>query len=315
MTLADGHTSPEDTPPHAGDQPSSSFHLERRLLSLRLRRARLVAREQLAPSYLRIRLEGADLAGFGADSGHDDHVRLFFPPSGGGATGGDGAVATSDGSSGELARWRSYPSREYTPVAWGSTASGGWLDLEVFCHDAAPAQPAPGAADVVAGDAGVAGRWAANSALGATVGIGGPRGTVRIAGTPQAWFLAGDESAVAQLRRYAEAIRAGADARIAIEVRDDAHEIPFPAPVTFLHRGDAPAGSALTAYLESLRAGARPAAETFAFIAGERAIVPPARALLLDRWGLDPDRVIVKGYWKAGAPGSRGVHAIVGPSS
>jgi NADPH-dependent ferric siderophore reductase len=28
--------------------------------------------------------------------------------------------------------------------------------------------------------------------------------------------------------------------------------------------------------------------------------VKPGRALLLDRWELDPDRIIVKGYWKRG---------------
>ena len=34
------------------------------------------------------------------------------------------------------------------------------------------------------------------------------------------------------------------------------------------------------------------------YVAAEQAIVKAGRALLIERWGLDADRIVVKGYWK-----------------
>ena len=44
--------------------------------------------------------------------------------------------------------------------------------------------------------------------------------------------------------------------------------------------------------------GGRKAWSLLAFVAAEAAIVPVARALLLDRWQLTPEAVITKGYWR-----------------
>src|SRR5690606_25598175 len=114
----------------------SSFTLERTPLDLRFRTVTLTAREQLAPNYVRVRLEGDDLFGF-TSLGSDDHMRLFFP---------DEMPETVE----EL---RAAPSREYTPLAWGEN----WLDVEFAIH----------------GDEGVAARWAATAPLGAKIGVGG----------------------------------------------------------------------------------------------------------------------------------------------
>lgn len=240
----------------------SGFTIERRGLDLRFRFATLADRTWLAPDYVRVRLTGAELAGF--DSlGADDHMRLFFP---------DAPVASVE----EL---RAAPSREYTPLAWGDD----WLDVEFVVH----------------GDEGVAGPWAATAALGSPVGVGGPRGSAVITGDPGAWMLVGDETAIPAIRRFAAMIPAGTPARVVIETRSAASEVAIdaPVPVQWLHRGDAPAGSALIDFLDSLTAADAVGDDPFCFIAAEQAIMKPGRALL-ERWGVEPSQAVVKGYWK-----------------
>jgi NADPH-dependent ferric siderophore reductase len=247
-----------------------TFSLERSRLELRFRLTRLVARDWIAPDYVRVRVQGDDLAGFGEGLGHDDHIRIFFP----------------EGDPVSVADLRESPSREFTPLQWGED----WLDLEFAVH----------------GDAGVAGVWAATAPLGSLLGVGGPRGTCRIEGAPDAWFLAGDETAIPQIRRFAAAIPDGASARILVEVADAAHEVAIEAPVAieYVHRDGAAPTAALIARLEELAEADRPEGDVFAFIAAEQAIVKPGRALVAGRWGIDPERAVIKGYWKADESGA-----------
>lgn len=238
------------------------FSIERRGLDLRFRMAALTAREWLAPGYVRVRLSGTDLAGFDSP-GSDDHMRLFFPT---------GPVSSVE----EL---RAAPSREYTPLAWGED----WLDVEFAVH----------------GDAGVAAPWAATAPLGSPIGVGGPRGSAVLVGAPSSWFLVGDETAIPAIRRFAALIPAQATARIAIEVASAGHEVEIDAPVevAWLHRGDAPSGSALIAFLDGLTDDDTRGDDPFVFIAAEQSIVKSGRALL-ERWGVDTAKAVVKGYWK-----------------
>lgn len=248
---------------------TSPFTLERRGLELRFRTVHLEARQWLTPDYVRVRLRGADLRGFDSP-GADDHIRIFFP---------DDVPSSVD----EL---RAAPSREYTPLAWD--ADEGWLDLEFAIH----------------GADGVAAPWAATAELGATAGIGGPRGSMLVSGRPDAWFLAGDETAVPAMRRFTHLMDRDAVGQILVEVADAEHELAVDAPagvtVTQLHRGEAAPGTALAARLDALGPDDRPTGAVFGFVAAEQAIVRPGRALLLDRWHLDADAVVVKGYWKRG---------------
>lgn len=246
-----------------------SFRLERQPLDLRFRRAALAARTWETSTYVRVRLEGDDLRGF-TSLGSDDHMRLFFPA--------ESAV--------DLDAIRQSPSREYTPLAWDAEA--GWLEVEFAVH----------------GDQGIAAPWAASAPLGSTIGVGGPRGSMVIAGRPDAWFLAGDETAVPAIRRFAGLMDADAVGRILIEVTDAAHELPVAAPrgvdVGFVHRGDAFPGVALAAELDRFAEQDRPDGDVFGFVAAEQGIVKSGRRLLLERWGLASDQVVVKGYWKSG---------------
>lgn len=256
----------------------TAFRVERRALDLRFRSAVLVGRAWLTDAYVRVRVQGAELAGFDSP-GADDHVRLFFP---------EGPVASVD-------EMRAAPSREYTPFAWGED----WLDIEFAIHGAP-------------GDRGVAAEWAATAPLGATIGVGGPRGSMLVRGAPDAWFLAGDETAVPAIRRFAGLMPPDAVGAIVVEVPGESHELviaaPDGVPVSFVHRADAPAGTALTAHLDSLSAGDRPRGDVFAFIAAEQGVVRPGRALAVERWGLHPDRIVVKGYWRRGDVGYHAPH-------
>lgn len=248
---------------------ASSFRLERQPLDLRFRRATLAARTWETSTYVRVRLEGEDLRGF-TSLGSDDHMRLFFP--------GDDVD--------DVETMRQSPSREYTPLAWDADA--GRLEVEFAVH----------------GDAGIAAPWAATAPLGSVIGVGGPRGSMIVSGRPDAWFLAGDETAVPAIRRFAALMDESATGRILIEVTDAAHALPVAAPagvsVAFVHRGDAFPGTALADALDELSEADRPAGDVFGFVAAEQGVVKAGRRLLLERWGLASDQVVVKGYWKRG---------------
>ena len=74
-------------------------------------------------------------------------------------------------------------------------------------------------------------------------------------------------------------------------------DIEAPVDVEWLHRGEAPSGSALIALIETLTAEDVVGPDPFVFIAAEQSIVKPGRALL-ERWGVDTANAVVKGYWK-----------------
>ncbi|MCW5950803.1 MAG: siderophore-interacting protein, partial [Propionibacteriaceae bacterium] len=107
---------------------AATFTLTRRPLELRRRRVRVRSVHQVTPSYRRVVLEGTDLAGFNSLAA-DDHLRIFFPPSGEPLP-----QPTDDGMPAGL------ESREYTPFAWDGA---NWLAIDFVLH----------------GD-GVASRWA-----------------------------------------------------------------------------------------------------------------------------------------------------------
>src|SRR5690606_8063895 len=151
-------------------------------------------------------------------------------------------------------------------------------------------------------DDGVASRWAVHAPIGSPIGVGGPRATTRIVGSPDGWLLAGDETAIAQIRRYAAIIPEDAPALVLIEVRGGAHQVDIEttAPVAYVHRGaDGVPGSALASALLALDDEDKPGEDPFVFIAAESSIVKPARALA-ERWGIDVEKAILKGYWKQG---------------
>lgn len=230
-----------------------------------LRSASLLSRTWLTPAYVRVRLSGPELRGFTAP-GADDHVRLFLAPPG------SAAPPTPE-------QWREFDSREYTPVA--NDPDAGWIDFDLLVHSV-----------------GIGSEWAANARLGSVCAIGGPRRSNAIAGEPDALFLAGDETAVPAITRFLRQRRPGMPARVLVEVSQDNVQVPLPVDddteLTVLVRP----GENLVEVLRGLGASDRPAGNVLAFVAAESAVVPVARDLLQNRWGIPSEAVIVKGYWR-----------------
>ncbi len=248
-----------------------AFTLTKTRNDLVFRRAALADRTWLTDHYLRVRLVGEELRGF-TSPGADDHIRVFFPP--------------HDQPFASVEQLRAAPSREYTPLTWDPDA--GELELEFVGHD---------------GD-GVGATWAWQAPIGAPVGIGGPRGSTVLQGRPDVWFLAGDETAIPAIRRFLALAGPHATGRVLIEVPEPGREVPVAHPsgveLEYVHRKDLPAGEALIERLNQFGTSDRPTGDVFVFIAAERSVVKPGRALALDRWGLDPDQTIIKGYWARG---------------
>lgn len=230
-----------------------------------LRSASLLSRTWLTPAYVRVRLSGPELRGFTAP-GADDHVRLFLAPPG------SAAPPTPE-------QWREFDSREYTPVA--NDPYAGWIDFDLLVHAV-----------------GTGSEWATNARLGSVCAIAGPRRSNAIAGEPDALFLAGDETAVPAITRFLRQRRPGTPARVLVEVSQDNVHVPLPVDddteLTVLVRP----GESLVEVLGGLGASDRPAGNVLAFVAAESAVVPVARDLLQDRWGIPSEAVIVKGYWR-----------------
>ena len=83
-----------------------------------------------------------------------------------------------------------------------------------------------------------------------------------------------------------------------VEVSKDNVEVPLPTDdatdLTVLVRP----GESLAEVLAGLQPSARPQGNVLAFVAAESAVVPLARELLHERWGIPPEAVIAKGYWR-----------------
>lgn len=234
-------------------------------LEARLRPAELVSREWLTPGYVRLRVAGEALRGFSAP-GADDHVRLFFVP--------DGTPEPTTPES-----WRELPSREYTPVH--ADPEAGWAEFDFVIHGEGPGSS-----------------WAAEAPIGAKVAVAGPRRTNAVSGEPDAWLLAGDETAIPAIIRFLRSRRPGTPARVIVEVAPENELVPIPTDagshLTVLIRGR----ESLAATLAALGERDRPRGSVLGFVAAESSVVPVARALLLDRWGLPSEAVIAKGYWR-----------------
>ena len=100
------------------------------------------------------------------------------------------------------------------------------------------------------------------------------------------------------ITRFLRRRRPGTPARVLVELSADNVDVPLPTDgatdLTVLVR---PAQS-LARTLATLELVDRPPGSVLAFVAAESAVVPVARELLAERWGLPTEAVIVKGYWR-----------------
>jgi NADPH-dependent ferric siderophore reductase len=156
---------------------------------------------------------------------------------------------------------------------------------------------------VVHGTTGVAGPWAAAAQPGDDVVISGIGSGYAPDPTASSHLFAGDESAVPAIAAALESLPADARGLALIEVDGPADELQLAAPsgvgVTWVHRGDTPAGAS-TALVDALTALPAPTGDTQAFVHGERGAMKALRPLLLDTWGIPRARLSLSAYWAFG---------------
>lgn len=292
------------------------FALTRHPFPPRLRHVRLAARTELVPrtadgaGFVRLRLRAdGPLDGF-TSPGAGDHLRVFVPE-----------PSSVDAVALDEAGHPTSPSRTETIVAFDAEA--GWVDLDILLHGGGTgagagvgAGPGPGhvaghAAEATLGDQGLIGPWAASAPIGSPAVLGDPKGSVVLTGTPAAFVLVADDSAIPALRRYLRMLAASPRGLVILETAFDPASLDLdlgPNVELRVHAPDpARPSAALVAEVAALAAEPPPAGpdplapdlgpDVFVFACGEQSLLAPTRALLA-AWGLDVERAVAKGYWK-----------------
>ncbi|WP_405852690.1 siderophore-interacting protein [Streptomyces sp. NBC_00090] len=241
--------------------------------------ARVVRTERITPHMVRVVLGGPGLDAFEVGEYTDHYVKLLFAPEG---------VAYPEPFDMERIR-EEFPrdqwptTRTYTVRAWDPVHRELTIDF------------------VVHGDEGLAGPWAARARAGETVRFLGPGGGYTPDPAADWHLLAGDESALPAIAVALERLPAGARVHAFVEVADATEEQKFATAagvdVTWLHRGDRPAGEAV---VEAVRALDFPAGDAHAFVHGEAGFVKELRRHLRMERGVSRERLSISGYWRLG---------------
>jgi iron complex transport system ATP-binding protein len=249
---------------------------------------------RLSPSFVRVTLGGDELAGFdgcGPLGPRDLRIKLIVP------AGGD-VARIDDLAPGWYPRWLALDPRErgemrtYTVRRARVHDPRPEIDVDLVLHE--PQGPAGAwAARVAPGDrlpvlGPVRGRWQEYSGIEwDPPGPGGGR-----------LLLAGDETAVPAVASVLETLPAGyvGDAVLEVPHAEDFQYVSTPADVkvTWLARGDLPHGDLLTAWV---REAAPP---SYAWVAGEAAVVRGLRRILVDEHAVPRKDVTFMGYWRHG---------------
>ncbi|WP_375452383.1 siderophore-interacting protein [uncultured Devosia sp.] len=252
--------------------------IERVRHDTRMRLLDVVRVADVTPLMRRITLSG-DVEGF-VTLGHADHVKCFF-----GEPGAVPVIPVLGPNGAEFPQGHPRPQmRDYTPRAFDAAANT--LEIDFVLHGDGPASS-----------------WAAQAAIGQTLLIGGPRGSLIVPSTFDWYLLAGDETALPALGRRIEELPAGARILAVIEVDNLAEEQRFTTradlSLTYVHRNGRPAGTT-TLILDAVQSLALPPGTGYAFIAGEATMSKAVRQHLLDQRGLNPDWLRALGYWVLG---------------
>jgi NADPH-dependent ferric siderophore reductase len=235
----------------------------------------------------RITFTGGELTGF-VSSGFDDHVKLFFPPSGK-----DQPARPTIGGDGRNIWDNEHrpPARDFTPRRYDAAA--GELDIEFVLHDEGPAT-----------------RWAVTARPGSRLGIGGPRGSFVISTAFDWHVLIGDETALPAIGRRLEELPASAHAFVIAEVAEASEQLPFVSHATidvkWVHRDGARPGW-IDGLDRAVRALRPPPGRGFAWIAAETAVAKLLRQILVGK-GFDKQWLRASGYWKQGAEATHDMH-------
>jgi len=250
--------------------------VDRRLLTVK-------AVERLTPNMIRVTFCGDSLEGF-VSYGHDDHVKLLFPPNGE-ASSPDRAPA--DASPPVLQNGGRPIMRDYTPRRYDAAAQE--LVIDFAMHGAGPATD-----------------WAAQSRPGQQLEIGGPRGSFIVADDFDWRLFVGDETALPAIGRGLEELRAGLHVIVVAAIADGAEQQHFRSRATVaVHWVYRPASKAADASIlvDAVSALTLPNGDGYVWVAGESDMARTLRKHLLLERGLDKAWVKAAGYWRQGGAG------------
>ncbi len=254
---------------------------------VRMRMLTVLRTKNITPKMLRITLTGADLEGF-VSAAADDHVKLFFPE----RAGGDPIMPAGPPGSPQAAAAPRPIARDYTPRRYDAATHE--LDIEFSLHGDGPAA-----------------QWAAQARPGHKLAVGGPRGSFVVSNDFDWYLLIGDDTALPAIGRRLSELPAGARALVIAEVADGSEEQLFQTSadlqVTWLHRGEAPAGE-LTRLQTAASALKLPKGTGYTWIAAESNVARGLRQFLVAERQLDKQWLKAAGYWKHGNSATHETH-------
>lgn len=237
--------------------------------------------DRVTPHVLRMRLQGADLAGF-QSRGPGAHVKLMLPPPG------ESKPTMPIRYEGRTAIYEDgvpQPfTRTYTPLRFDEAKLE--LEIELLLHGEGPASS-----------------WAERAAVGQEIVVLGPGGGWEVPQDGDWYVIAADETAFPAASQILQAIPKAAHAvLLEVGLEEDQREIPGvgDAPVSWLVRGEDPAHAG-EPIEQAIRGLTLPEGRGYVWVACESAAMRRIRKLLIEERGLAPEQLVTRGYWKLGA--------------
>lgn len=259
--------------------PRRTHAIERLRHELKLRVLTVVRTENLTAHMRRITLAGSDLEGF-VSPAHDDHVKLFFP-----APGDTQPVLPTLGKGAnpiEYAEGARPVARNYTPRRYDAVK--GELEIDFVLHGDGPASS-----------------WAAQAAVGHTLGVGGPRGSMVVPLDFDWYVLVGDQTALPAIARRLEQLPANARAIAVVETVNDGEQVVLESQAQVEVHWVGRNGRQGALLLEELQGIALPQdGDGYVWVACEHAQVKGLRGHFIDA-GVPKQHLHVASYWKHGA--------------
>lgn len=240
------------------------------------KRVEVVSVTRVAPRLVSVSVRGP-FEGFD-DLAPTSHIKVFLPAPGQAELAlpelGENGLVWPEGSARPFVR--TYTPRRYDPAT-------RTLDVEFVLHGEGPAST-----------------WAERARPGDRLAIAGPGGRFSLDRDVTRWWIAGDESALPAVGTLLDALPAGAEADVHLEVGGAEDEIGFDSAasvqVRWHHRRPGEWG-------QELAAAARQAdldGGTRVWVATEAGAVRAIRRHLLAERGLPASAVVTRGYWRLG---------------
>lgn len=262
-----------------GTTPANSLKPYRVRHEIKVRTVTVQSVERLSPSMQRVVFFDDSLLDFRSD-GFDDHVKVFFPHPDTGQL-----VVPHLGEQGVSIAEDAQPiMRDYTPREFNHADKT--LVIDFALHEAGPASD-----------------WARQAKVGDVLTVAGPRGSMVVPLSYDAYVFFGDETALPAIARRLEELPATATALVVAEVNSATDELALQSAAeldTFwLYRSGNPMGQA-ELLLQALSYIEWPQGEVYTWVAAETNVARQLRKALIAQFNIAKDRIKAAGYWQIG---------------